>query len=173
MKRPVVCHQPYDSRLHSSCANDRKDWRTGVPVEARLCARRCCCRGTCRARLVPWRSMMALRHRSTGGCMTTTNHETAEVHAGQALPTANDIRDIIERKKKDKLADEIRLRKAAEEKLAELKKEFDARKLTPESIDRVMSRSRRAADNGEYVVLSGQVPSEWCRDGGHSSTGRV
>jgi len=100
--------------------------------------------------------------------MTTTNHETAEVHAGQALPTASDIRDIIERKKKDKLAEEIRFRKAAEEKLAEQKKAFDVRKLTPELIDRVMSRIRRAAENGEYDVLVGQFPSAWCSDGGRS-----
>ena len=90
--------------------------------------------------------------------MTTTNHETAGVHAGQALPTA--IRDIIEQKEKDKLAEEIRLRKAAEEKLAEQKKVFDARKLTPDLIDRVMNRIRRAAENGEYDVLVGQFPSE-------------
>src|SRR5262249_19460606 len=126
------------------------------------------CRGTCRARLLPWRSVMALADRSTGGCMTTTNHETAEVHAGQALPTASDIRDIIERKKKDKLAEEVRFRKAAEEKLAEQKKAFDVRKLTPELIDRVMSRVRRAAENGEYDVLVGRFPSEWCSDGGRS-----
>ena len=100
--------------------------------------------------------------------MTTTNHETAEVHAGQALPTASDIRDIIERKKKDKLAEEIRFRKAAEEKLAEQKKAFDVRKLTPELIDRVMSRIRRAAENGEYNILVGQFPSAWCSDGGRS-----
>lgn len=100
--------------------------------------------------------------------MTTTNHESAGVHAGRALPTASDIRNIIEGKKKDKLAEENRFRKAAEEKLAEQKKAFDARKLTPESIDRVMSRIRRAAENGEYDVLVGQFPSEWCSDGGRS-----
>ena len=100
--------------------------------------------------------------------MTTTNHETAGVHAEQALPTASDIRDIIERKQKDKLAEDIRFRKAAEEKLAEQKKAFDARELTPEFIDRVMSRIRRAAENGEYNVLVGQFPSKWCSDGGRS-----
>ena len=99
--------------------------------------------------------------------MTTTNHETAGVHAGQALLTANDIRDIIERKKKDKLAEEIRFRKAVEEKLAEQKKAFNARKLTPELIDRVMSRIRRAAESGEYDVLVGRIGA---RTEGEAST---
>ena len=98
----------------------------------------------------------------------TTNHESAGVRAGQALPTASDIRDIIERKKKDKLTEEIQFRKAAEEKLAKQKKAFDARKLTPEFIDEVVSRIRRAAESGEYNVLVGQFPSEWCSDGGRS-----
>src|SRR4029450_11505918 len=113
---------------------------------------------------MPCRSMTAQRRRSPGGSMTTTNHDSAGT--GEALPTAGDIRDIIERKKKDRLAEETQYRKAAEEKLAEQKKAFQARKPTPEFIDAVMRRIRRAAENGEYNVLVGQFPSEWCSDGG-------
>lgn len=100
--------------------------------------------------------------------MTTPNENTARIHTEQALPSAGDIRGIIERNKKDKLAAELRHRKEAEEQLEQEKKAFAARKLTPEFIDLLMSRVRRAADNGEYSILIGQFPSQWCSDGGRS-----
>jgi len=98
----------------------------------------------------------------------TTNHEVAGVHTAQALPTAGDIRGIIERKIRNRLAEESQHRKAVEAELEQLKKAFDARKLTPQFIDLVMSRIRQAAENGEYNILVGQFPSAWCSDGGRS-----
>jgi len=98
----------------------------------------------------------------------TTNHEVAGVHTAQALPTAGDIRGIIERKIRNRLAEESRHRKAVEAELEQQKKAFDARKLTPQFIDLVMSRIRQAAENGEYNILVGQFPSAWCSDGGRS-----
>ena len=98
----------------------------------------------------------------------TTNHEVAGVHTAQALPTAGDIRGIIERKIRNRLAEESRHRKTVEAELEQQKKAFDARKLTPQFIDLVMSRIRRAAENGEYNILVGQFPSAWCSDGGRS-----
>src|SRR5262249_46735919 len=100
--------------------------------------------------------------------MTTTNHDAAGVHTTEALPTAGDIRGIIEQKIQDRLAEESRHRKVVEEELAQQKKAFDARKLTPQFIDLVMTRIRRAAENGEYNILVGQFPSAWCSDGGRS-----
>jgi len=98
----------------------------------------------------------------------TTNHEVAGVDTAPALPTAGDIRGIIERKIRDRLAEESQHRKAVEAELGQQKKEFDARKLTPQFIDLVMSRIRQAAENGEYNILVGQFPSAWCSDGGRS-----
>ena len=98
----------------------------------------------------------------------TTNHEVAGVHTAQALPTAGHIRGIIERKIKNRLAEELQHRKAVEAELEQQKKVFDARKLTPQFMDLVMSRIRQAAENGEYNILVGQFPSAWCSDGGRS-----
>ena len=97
--------------------------------------------------------------------MTTTNDNAAGI---KTLPSAADIRDIIEQKKKDSLAEEARQRKAAEEDLKRQKSLFSERKLTPEFINKVMTRIRRAAENGEYTLLVGQFPGEWCSDGGRS-----
>jgi len=97
--------------------------------------------------------------------MTTTNDNVAGV---KTLPSADDIRNIIERKKKDSLAEEARQRKAAEQELKRQEDLFSGRKLTPEFIDQVMTRIRRAAENGEYALLVGQFPGEWCSDRGRS-----
>jgi len=97
--------------------------------------------------------------------MTTTNDNAAGI---KTLPSADDIRNIIERKKEDSLAAEARQRKAAEEELKHQKDVFSERKLTPEFINSVMTRIRRAAENGEYALLVGQFPGAWCSDGGRS-----
>jgi len=95
----------------------------------------------------------------------TTNDNAAEI---KVLPSAADIRNIIEQKKRESLGEEARQRKAAEEDLKRQKDMFSERKLTPEFINRVMTRIRRAAENGEYTLLVGQFPGEWCSDRGRS-----
>jgi len=98
--------------------------------------------------------------------MATMSDKAGETHAGPDLPSAKDMRDIIEEKKRDKAATEEKLRHAAEEEKKHQQALFLQRKLTPELISQIMARVRAAAETGATEILLGQFPSEWCTDGG-------
>ncbi|MDE1145873.1 MAG: hypothetical protein PW843_04530 [Azospirillaceae bacterium] len=94
----------------------------------------------------------------------STQSQTAE--APIALPTAAEIRAIIERKAAAR-ADEARRRLSVQEEEDKAKRAaFMERTLTPGFIHTVMTRVQHAAENGEKKLMLGQFPCEWCADGG-------
>ncbi len=104
--------------------------------------------------------------------MTTHDDLNHSPTAEPALPSAADFRDIIEQGRQAKRVEAERERKAAEEETAHQKELFLARTLTPEALDRILSRVRTAAENGETEILLGHFPSAWCTDGGRKINAR-
>ena len=98
--------------------------------------------------------------------MTSAHEAPQSTEINLDLPSAADIRNILEQKKQAKTQDALSARRAHDEEERHRKEMFLARKLTPQFINTVMSRVRRAAENGETNVLVGQFPCEWCSDGG-------
>jgi hypothetical protein len=82
------------------------------------------------------------------------------------LPSAADVRRIIEQKAAARASDAEHHKQVEEEELKHRHEIFLARKLTPDFITSVMERARRAAENGETKVLLDHFPSDWCLDGG-------
>jgi len=82
------------------------------------------------------------------------------------LPSAADIRQIIEQKEMARAKEAMRRLEAEEEEKKHRMEMFQTRKLTPEFVNTVMTRVRQAAENGNSKIMLGQFPSEWCSDGG-------
>jgi len=88
------------------------------------------------------------------------------IMAALDLPSATDICEIIEAKRRARVAEELRQHQAAEEEKKHQRDMFLARKLSPEFIAQVMARVRSAADSGASEIMLGQFPAAWCTDGG-------
>lgn len=97
--------------------------------------------------------------------MTTTS-DTGRTPGGLELPSAADLRNIIERKKKEKAAEELKKHTAAEEEKKHQEEILLARKLTPDFIDLIMRRVHDAAEGGTSEIMIGKFPSALCSDGG-------
>ena len=98
--------------------------------------------------------------------MTSAHEALHSTDTNLDLPSAADIRRIIEQKNSARAQEAISQRKAHEEEERHKREIFMARKLTPQFINTVMTRVRRAAENGESSVMLGHFPCEWCSDGG-------
>jgi hypothetical protein len=98
--------------------------------------------------------------------MTTTQAKADATPAKLALPSAEDMRDVIEQKHKDKLAEQQKKAAAAAEEKKHQEEAFLARKLTQGFIDQVMHRIREAAESGATEIMVGRFPSAWCTDSG-------
>ena len=85
---------------------------------------------------------------------------------GLDLPTADEIRGILEAKLRAKAAEEELKRHAAEAEIRHQKMMFLSDKVTPDFIKNIMQRVRTAALSGEKKILLGTFPAEWCTDGG-------
>ncbi|TWB23693.1 hypothetical protein FBZ89_102450 [Nitrospirillum amazonense] len=82
------------------------------------------------------------------------------------LPTAADIRRLVENKSAARM-EELRRRQAViEEEEKQRRAAFMERTLTPGFIGTVMTRVQHAAEIGEKRLLLGQFPCDWCTDGG-------
>lgn len=104
--------------------------------------------------------------------MTIHENSTEPADGGLVLPSAADIRGIIERSKAAKIAETNKEKIVADEELKHRKEMFLAQKLTPDIIDRIMTRVKNAAENGETEILLGHFPSAWCSDGGREINAR-
>jgi len=112
-------------------------------------------------------SIIVAAHAATERADMTSIHETPHgVDTNLDLPTAADIRRIIEQSQMAKAREAARQMDAEKEELKHSREMFLARNLTPRFIATVMERVRRAAENGESKILLGHFPSDWCSDGG-------
>lgn len=84
------------------------------------------------------------------------------------LPSAADIRGILDQRKAAHLTEEAHKQQLADKEKAHRKEMFLARTITPEFIERLMTRIRNAAETGETQLLLGHFPSAWCTDGGRA-----
>jgi hypothetical protein len=98
--------------------------------------------------------------------MTATTAAADAIGSVPDLPKAEDIRALIERREKAKLAEESERHRRLEDELRHQKEMFLDRKLTPEFINLVIKRVRDAAENGASEIMLGQFPAAWCTDGG-------
>jgi hypothetical protein len=96
----------------------------------------------------------------------TTSDAADGTPAGLELPSATDIREIFDRKKNEKAAEELKQRQAADEEKKHQKELFLARKLTPDLVRLIMKRVRDVAENGAEEIVLGRFPCAWCTDGG-------
>ncbi|WP_372395917.1 hypothetical protein ABMY26_08925 [Azospirillum sp. HJ39] len=104
--------------------------------------------------------------------MTTHDDPARPDTGGAILPSAAEMRSIIEDGRRARLAEKERAAKAAEDEKTHRKELFLSSSLTPETIDRIMGRVRSAAGNGESEILLGHFPSDWCTDGGRKINAR-
>jgi hypothetical protein len=98
--------------------------------------------------------------------MTRTSDTADRTEGGLELPSAADMRDIIERKNREKAAEELKKRTAAEEEKKHQEEILLARKLTPEFINLIMRRVHDAAESGASEIMIGKFPCALCTDGG-------
>jgi hypothetical protein len=98
--------------------------------------------------------------------MTTTSDTAGGTQGGLELPSVADMRDIIERKNREKAAEELKKRTAAEEEKKHQEELLLARKLTPEFINLIMRRVHDAAESGASEIMIGKFPCALCTDGG-------
>ena len=98
--------------------------------------------------------------------MTTTSDVTDQTDGKLELPSAEDLRGIIEQREKKKAAEEAQKRAALEEEKKHQEELFLARKLTPDALGLIMRRVRDAAESGATEFMVGKFPSAWCTDGG-------
>ena len=98
--------------------------------------------------------------------MTLTSGAPHVADTEPALPSAKDIRGIIEQKEMERARETAKHLDAEEQELKHQQELFLARKVTPEFITTILDRVRRAAANGETKMLLGHFPSDWCSDGG-------
>jgi hypothetical protein len=104
--------------------------------------------------------------------MNTTQETPHSSDANLNLPSAADIRQMIEQGQMEKAQEAAKRMDAEAEELKHRREIFLARKLTPGFIATVMQRVRRVAQNGESNILLGQFPSDWCSDGGRRINNR-
>jgi hypothetical protein len=104
--------------------------------------------------------------------MNTTQEAPHGSNANPNLPSAADIRRIIEQGQMEKAQEAAKRIEAEAEELKHRRETFLARKLTPQFIATVMERIRRAAQNGESNILLGRFPSDSCSDGGRRINNR-
>jgi hypothetical protein len=104
--------------------------------------------------------------------MNTTQETAHSSDANLNLPSAADIRRMIEQGQMEKAQEAAKRMDAEAEELKHRMETFLARKLTPQFIATVMERVRRSAQNGESNILLGQFPSGWCSDGGRRINNR-
>ena len=100
--------------------------------------------------------------------MTLTSESPHAADTKLVLPSAKDIRQIIEQKEMEKAREAAKHLDAEEQELKHQKELFFARRLTPEFIAAIMDRVRRTAENGETKMLLGHFPSDWCSDSGRA-----
>lgn len=96
----------------------------------------------------------------------TTSNTPGETQPGLELPSAEELREAIERNEKKRAAEELKHRQAEEEERKHQQDMFLADKLTPAFINQVMTRVRKAAEGGASEIMIGQFSSNWCTDGG-------
>ena len=82
------------------------------------------------------------------------------------LPSAKELRDVIERKERERAAEALKQRQAAEAEKKHQEEVFLADKLTPDFVNLIMTRVQKAAESGASEIMIGQFPSDWCTDGG-------
>jgi hypothetical protein len=83
-----------------------------------------------------------------------------------SIPSAADLRSLIETKEAEKARIASEQAQAAAQELRHQKDMFLERRMTPEVAERVMSRVRLAAESGALKLLLGRFPSAWCSDRG-------
>jgi hypothetical protein len=98
--------------------------------------------------------------------MATTNSTTDAKPLHAALPSATDMRDIIEQRYEEHAAEGQKKAAAAADIKKHQEEAFLARHLTPDFADQVIRRVRDAAQGGATEVMVGKFPSVWCTDAG-------
>jgi len=82
------------------------------------------------------------------------------------IPSAAEIRSIIERKNEAHADAEQAARRAREEELKQQHDAFLAARLTDDHVSSLVLRVKEAAESGAVEVMIAQFPSAWCSDGG-------
>jgi len=86
--------------------------------------------------------------------------------SGVDLPSASDMRKVIEQTEAEKLAEAQKKEAAAADERKHQEQAFLTRHLTPDFIDTLMHRIREAAKGGATELMVGRFPSTWCTDAG-------
>jgi hypothetical protein len=97
--------------------------------------------------------------------MTITIHPDA-AQLGLELPSVRDMREAIEKKHREELAEQQKKAAAAAEEKNHQREAFLASHLTPDWVSSVIRRVRNAAEGGATEIKILKFPSAWCTDGG-------
>jgi hypothetical protein len=84
------------------------------------------------------------------------------------LINSADLKKIAEDLEMQKRKEEAAVRLNADKVAEDLKKEFEAREISPQAPDRINIAVRAAVERGEHEVLVLRFPATFCRDGGRS-----
>ena len=98
--------------------------------------------------------------------MTATEATAHATSVTSALPSAEDMRKVIEQKEQEKFEEQRRRAAAAAKEKQHQEEAFLAEKLTPGFVEHVMHRVKEAAESGATELMVGRFPSAWCTDGG-------
>ena len=90
-----------------------------------------------------------------------TDAVSARTQPELELPSAEELRSILERNRQERAAAELKRRQAEEEEKKHQEEMFLADKLTPKFINLLMTRVRKAAESGASEIMIGQFPSDW------------
>lgn len=98
--------------------------------------------------------------------MSATNDQSTGLSDLPSLPSAAELRHLIDGKRLARAEDAQHSREAMEDDWKQRHDLFMARKIDPAFIGLIMKRIRDAAEAGETEIQVGLFPSAWLTDGG-------
>ena len=103
----------------------------------------------------------------------TTTKTPGGIQINLDVPSAKELRDVIERKERERAAEALKQQQASEAEKKHQEEVFLAEKLGPDFVNQIIDavyQGRRKKAAHRELELIGQFPSDWCTDRGRKKS---